>query len=104
MKQEKVKDYRPNYPKKLLKGTVLAAAALVAFGTAGCESTPAGGTPEPVPTEELVLDGEVGFEVPTEEPMLEGEPTVEEPDDRFIRVEEPALMGKIIVPETTPEP
>lgn len=105
MKQKKVKDYRPNYPKKLWKGTALAAAALVAFGSTGCTPKTADvPTPDPVPTDELVLDGEVGYELPTEEPMLEGEPSVEEPDERFLNGGEPALQGKIIVPEDTPEP
>jgi len=107
MNQEKVRDYRPNYPKKLLKGATLAAAAMLAVGTVGCKANLAEGkdpVPDPVPTDELVLDGEVGFEIPTEEPMLEGEPAVEETEGSVFRSEEPAMMGKIAVPEETPEP
>ena len=105
MKQKQVQDYRPNYPRKLIRGAILTTAAAVALtGTAGCELTHTGkNAPEAQPTDELVLDGEVGYELPTEEPMLEGEPAVEETDDEFMRGE-PALQGKIIVPEDTPEP
>ena len=85
MKQKALKDYRPSYPKKLLRGTALAAAALLAVGGAGCrartDSAAANGPTEaPIPTEapeELVLDGEVGIELPAEM----GEPTVDDPDD-----------------------
>ncbi|MBR0508314.1 MAG: hypothetical protein IJJ86_06855 [Clostridia bacterium] len=105
MKQKTVKDYRPNYPRKLIRGAILTTAAAVALtGAAGCaQKTADVPTPEPQPTDELVLDGEIGIEVPTEEPMLEGEPAVEETDDPYTRGE-PALQGKIIVPEDTPEP
>ena len=37
MKQQKLTDYRPNYPRKALRGAALTAAALVAVGSmAGC--------------------------------------------------------------------
>ena len=106
MKQKKVKEYRPKYPRKLIRSAILTTAAAVALtGTTGCELTNTGkAAPDAVPTDELVLDGEVGYELPTEEPMLEGEPSVEEPDGRFLNGGEPALQGKIIVPEDTPEP
>ncbi len=90
MKQKALKDYRPNYPKKLLRGTALAAAALLAVGGAGCrartDSAAANGPTEaPIPTEapeELVLDGEVAIEVPGDEGLVEmGEPAVDEGDD-----------------------
>ena len=88
MKQKALKDYRPSYPKKLLRGTALAAAALLAVGGAGCRArgnnAASNGAPTPteapIPTEapeELVLDGEVGIELPAEM----GEPTVDDPDD-----------------------
>ena len=51
--------------------------------------------PEPVPTDELVLDGEVAYD--DTELLPEGEPDGSGEG-------EPALMGKIVVPEDTPEP
>jgi len=113
MKQSKVKDYRPNYPKKILKGAILATAAAVALtGTTGCDMLRTGGVPEPVPTDELVLDGEIAIDEPTPEPRLEGEPAVDESGDIITdddseghtRDGEPALMGKIVVPEETDNP
>ena len=38
MKQQKLTGYQPNYPKRILKGTVLTAAVLVGLGGAlGCK-------------------------------------------------------------------
>ena len=38
MKQQKLTGYQPNYPKRILKGTVLTAAVLVGLGSAiGCK-------------------------------------------------------------------
>lgn len=112
MKQSKVKGYRPNYPKKLIRGAILTTAAAVALaGTTGCDMLRTGGVPEPVPTDELVLDGEIAIDEPTPEPRLEGEPAVdengeiimdEEPEGRTRDGEEPALMGKIVVPTDMP--
>ncbi len=112
MKQTKISEYRPKYPKKLIKGAILATAAAVALaGTTGCESVRTGGEPGPVPTDELVLDGEIAIDEPTPEPRLEGEPAVdengeiimdEEPEGRTRDGEEPALMGKIVVPTDMP--
>ena len=93
MKQRKVDEYRPNYPKKLLKGVILATAAAVALtGTVGCDAVRTGGMPEPAPTDELVLDGEVAYD-----------DTGLSADDE-LPTEEPALMGKIAVPEETDNP
>lgn len=90
MKQQKISAYKPNYPKKLLKGAILMTAAAIALtGTAGCDRLRTGGAPEPEPTDELVLDGEVGYE----DPDLPGDESTPE--------EEPALMGKIVIPEET---
>lgn len=155
MKQHKLREYTPRYPKKLLKGTALAAAALMAVGSAGCKARPdSAGTsvPTEVPAteapEELVLDGEIAIEdlppenlvepgepavdegddiitdgpLPDEyvdeygDPLLGGEPlpdpsweeendhaeepTPDEPEERD--GEEPALMGKIVVPDDMP--
>jgi hypothetical protein len=113
MKQSKVKDYRPNYPKKLLKGAILTTAAAVALtGATGCNLQIMGKiAPEPVPTDELVLDGEIAVDPGEEELALEGEPAVDENGDIIMDGEdesngrgEPALQGKIVVPEDTPEP
>ncbi len=112
MKQTKISEYRPKYPKKLIKGAILATAAAVALaGTTGCDMIRTGGEPGPVPTDELVLDGEIAIDEPTPEPRLEGEPAVdengeiimdEEPEGRTRDGEEPALMGKIVVPTDMP--
>lgn len=110
MKQKPIKDYSPKYPRKLLKGAILTTAAAVALtGTAGCELRTAGvPLAEPEPTDELVLDGEVGYELPEDDPtLLGGEPlpddACEEEDGDFaVRDGEPALQGKIVVPEENP--
>ena len=113
MKQSKIKDYQPRYPKKLIKGAILATAAAVALtGTTGCDILRTGGVPEPVPTDELVLDGEVAIDPGADDNLMEpGEPAVdengeiimdEEPEGRTRDGEEPALMGKIVVPTDMP--
>ncbi|MBQ2202256.1 MAG: hypothetical protein II412_06755 [Clostridia bacterium] len=113
MKQSKVGAYKPNYPKKILKGAILTTAAAVAIaGTTGCDLKIMGGImAEPTPTDELVLDGETMIDEPTPEPRLEGEPAVDENGDIIMDGsddsdgrEKPALQGKIAVPEDTPEP
>lgn len=117
MKQSKVRDYRPNYPKKLIRGAILTTAAAVALaGTTGCDMPHTGGVPvpEPVPTDELVLDGETTIDPGLDDNLMEpGEPAVdengeiimdEEPEGRTRDGEEPALMGKIVVPEETENP
>ena len=113
MKQSKIKDYQPRYPKKLIKGAILTTAAAVALaGTTGCDILRTGGVPEPVPTDELVLDGEVAIDPGADDNLMEpGEPAVdengeiimdEEPEGRTRDGEEPALMGKIVVPTDMP--
>ena len=106
MKQKQIGEYRPKYPKKLLRGAILAAAAAVAVtGTTGCDTLRTGGVPEPVPTDELVLDGEIAVD-PGEEDLMEmGEPLPDESydeDDTSTGREGPALQGKIAVPEENP--
>lgn len=106
MKQTKIGEYRPKYPKKLLKGAILAAAAAVAVtGTTGCDTLRTGGVPEPVPTDELVLDGEIAIDPGEDELELGGEPLPDESydeDDASTGREGPALEGKIAVPEENP--
>lgn len=111
MKQKRIGDYRPRYPKKFLKGTALAAAALMAVGSAGCrarsERATTGGptVPTEIPAteapEELVLDGEVGIEIPPENLTEPGEPMVDEGDGDDL-----VLEGEVAVdaPEIEDEP
>ncbi len=102
MKQTKLSGYRPKYPKKAMRGAALAAAALMAMGTAtGCSTFAANTTgivpvADPTP-EELVLDGEVAVWEPTDDVELEGYMVPETPTS------EPMLVG-IVMPEPTPDP
>ena len=99
MKQKQIGEYRPRYPKKFIKGAILATAAAVALaGTTGCDTLRTGGVPEPVPTDELVLDGEE-----TVDPSWNELETDDENDASTGR-EGPALQGKIVVPEETENP
>ena len=102
MKRKQIADYRPNYPKRLLKGAILMTAAAVAVtGTTGCDQLRTGGEPLPVPTDELVLDGEIAIDPGWED----ADPTPEpEPESEGSGREGPALMGKIVVPEETDNP
>ena len=122
MKQQQLSEYKPNYPRKTIRGAAIAAAAILALGTStGCstlkslrvKSTTATPTPAPTPGEELVLDGEIQvYDGPdvlgyistmppeTEEPWArtDGMVPVEltpEPDD------EPMTTG---MPTLSPEP
>lgn len=103
MKQQKLTGYQPNYPKRILKGTVLTAAVLVGLGGAlGCKQAFEPGpdiegmisiaTPEP---EELVLSGEVAIPEPTDEPALQGKIMVTEPPE-----EELILDGDVMIDES----
>lgn len=107
MKQKQINEYRPKYPKKLIRGAILAAAAAAAVaGTTGCDTLRTGGVPEPVPTDELVLDGEIAVDPGEDELELGGEPLPDESfddvDDSVTRDGEPVLQGKIAVPEENP--
>ena len=108
MKQQKLNNYKPTYPKKTLKGMTLAAAALLALGTSVACSVPNAepelsgavavdepGVEETVPPEEVQTEGMIPIEeMPTPEPLLTtGEPTLpptEEP-------EEIMLMGDVAI-------
>ena len=88
MKRQQLADYRPNYPKKILKGAAITTASVLALGTSvACTELKTGGVampaddlqiegyimPEPDPTDELILEGEVAIDEPTEElPALSG--------------------------------
>ena len=109
MKQQKMIDYRPNYPRKALRGAALTAAALMAVGgMAGCVRGKFPGVElqtegivavtEP-PEETLVLDGEVAIcEPPEEELVTDGEVAIPEPE-QTPDPRELTTTGMIYVPE-----
>ena len=93
-KLQQLTGYPPTYPKKVLRGAALTAAALVAIGgVTGCR-VPIPQNPQiegmvamPEPTDqELVLDGEVA--------IVEPEPTPEGPLQ---------TTGMLLAPTATPE-
>lgn len=101
MKQQKLTGYQPNYPKRILKGTVLTAAILVGIGGAlGCTQAlePGPQTDGMITIEPsepgLVLSGEVAIPDPTDEPALQGKILVTEPPE-----EELILDGDVIIDE-----
>ena len=107
MKQQQLAGYRPNYPKKVLRGAALTAAALMVMaGAAGCrqpklpELQTEGMVPMETPGEELVLDGEVAIPEPDDVLTLDGEEAIEEPE----LTPAPQLMttGVLLLP--TPQP
>ena len=72
MKQSKVRTYRPKYPKKLLKGAALTAAAMLAIGGTACDVR-TGGIPMPAETPEAQAHTRDG------EPALMGKLVADEP-------------------------
>ena len=90
MKQTKLDGYRPNYPKKLVKGAVLTAAAMLAIGSAtACKAI----------LPEVHTDGLVPIAEPTEEPQLEGYVAPEEtplPDEELV------LSGDVMISPEVP--
>ena len=91
MKQQKMTDYRPNYPRRALRGAALTAAALVAMGgLAGCWKADTNlmgvATIVTPPPEELVLDGEVAICEPPETPEMPAQ-----------------TSGVLLLPSDTPE-
>ena len=86
MKQKPVDGYRPNYPKKLIKGAALTAAAMLTLSPAlACRTAPQ-------------ISGDVAIDEPTQEPELSGAVVIDEPTP------EPELMGEVAVDEPTPDP
>ena len=101
MKQKKLSDYTPKYPRKAAKGALLAATALIALGAAaGCRfvqpqtggvlpgeeppMTPGAPLIEPTPDpEDIQTDGYVSYlepeDVSTERPMMFGMMPVVDP-------------------------
>ena len=107
MKLQQLTGYRPTYPKKVLRGAALTAAALVVVGgVTGCRSPKLPelqtegmvAVTEP-PEEVLVTDGEVAIPEPTEELVLDGDVAI--PDLT------PAVplrtTGVLLMPTATPE-
>lgn len=93
MKQQKLTDYRPNYPKKALRGAAMTAAALVVMGgMAGCVRVK-------VPGLELQTEGMVAVTEPPEEVLvLDGEVTICEPEETP-DPQELTTTGMVDVPE-----
>lgn len=97
MKQQKLNDYKPHYPKKSVRGMTLAAAALLTLGTTlGCRvsntepqiegavSIDEPGVEETVPPEELQTEGLIPIDEtetpePEDAPMLLGDVAIFEP-------------------------
>ena len=107
MKQQKLSGYKPNYPKKAVKGMALAAAALLTSGAAtGCrhpepqimgeiavDDDPTPGIEETLPPEEELRTDGIVVPEETPEPLLTtGEPTLPP-------TEEPMLMGDVAIIE-----
>ena len=112
MKQQKLTGYRPNYPRKALRGAAMTAAAMVAIGgMTGCVKVKVPGfelqtegmvaVTEP-PEEVLVTDGEVAIPEPTEEELvLDGEEFIPEPEPT---PEVPfQTSGMLLMPSDAPE-
>ena len=113
MKQQKLSDYKPSYPKKALKGMTLAAAALLTIGTTlGCRVSnlelqidgaiavddPTPGIEETLPPEEIRTEGVIAIDetVTPEPPMTTGLPAVTPTPE----IEEaPMLMGDVAIIE-----
>ena len=106
MKQQKLSGYTPNYPKKLLKGAALTAAAMLAIGGTACELRTEGAPPIP---------DDVSIETPAQtsdaaedilrDPDLPGEPMPDEGEEPEGRTRgEVALQGKILIPEEPEQP
>ena len=107
MKLQQLTGYRPTYPKKVLRGAALTAAALVAVGgVTGCRQPKLSelqtegmvAVTEP-PEEVLVTDGEAAIPEPTEELVLDGDVAIPDPT--------PAVplrtTGVLLMPTATPE-
>lgn len=109
MKQTRVDEYRPNYPKKLLKGAALTAAVMLTLSPSlGCRQYPdphtTGAISVPEPTDEPELDGEIMVDESTPEPdgglILDGEVAIDEPTPD--PGEEPEWMGDVVADPTEP--
>ncbi len=111
MKQQTLSGYKPNYPKKAVKGMALAAAALVTIGAAtGCRALrpepqidgaiaidePTPGIEETLPPEELQTEGLIPIdEMETPEPPMTTGLIMVTPEPE--PTEEPMLMGDVAI-------
>lgn len=94
MKQQKLSDYKPNYPKKAMRRAALAAAALLAIGsTVGCKAQN--------------LEPEISGAIAIDEPGVEIGMTEDVQTDGMVPLEDapveeaPTTTGVILL---TPEP
>ena len=113
MQRKQLNGYRPNYPKKLLKGAALTAAVMLSIGGTACEVRTGG---EPQLAGDVLIDETAPVETPgapipdvtpDPDPLLGGEPLPDEGEDPEAESHtrgEPALQGKILVPEETENP
>lgn len=91
MKVKKVKEYSPEYPNKsgmALKIGTIAAAAVLAVGTAACGPRSVGFMIGPDPTEEPLPEGEPAVDITeapdpacTDYPIIDGEPDPDPTED-----------------------
>ena len=96
MKQQKLIGYQPNYPKKVLRGAAMTAAAMVAIGgMTGCVKVKVPGI------EQLQTEGMVAVTEPPEEVLvLDGEVAICEPEETPEPTAEPiTTTGMVYVPE-----
>lgn len=110
MIQKKMADYKPNYPRKFIRGAALTIVAAASIGAVGCEPALQGATtiaePQSIvePTEEPALMGDVAIvEPPDEELILDGEIMVDdtgtdEADDDNCDL---SLSGAVAIPDDT---
>ena len=95
MKQQKMTGYTPKYPRRVIQGAALTAAAVLALSATGCKSifpvTTSGAVALPTddPGAELVLDGEVAVD-PGAELVLDGEVAVDPGEELILDGEEMA--------------
>lgn len=113
MQQKKLQGYRPQYPKKLIRGAALTAAVMLSIGGTACELNTDGVPPIP---DDICIDETAPVETPgapipdvtpDPDPLLGGEPLPDEGEDAEAESHtrgEPALQGKILVPEDIEQP
>ena len=86
VKQQTLAAYTPNYPKKLLKGAALTAAAMLTLSPAlACRTAPQ-------------ISGAIAIDEPTDVPMTTGLLLVPEPTPE----EEPVLSGDVMIDPNLP--
>lgn len=90
MKQEKVNNYKPNYPKNIIKGTALTLTIMTALGTStSCkiikpiidDGLTLDGIVAVNPTPEVIEDGYIAIDDTENNLTLSGEIAIDEPND-----------------------